>query len=79
MFQSLDVHTHGGWPELGEKGFIAGEFTGIARIPQGTVEGNTSITIRIKLPDGRTVLAGTTLALLRAAMIAINTAEEMEI
>jgi len=78
MSEYLDVHTHGDncWPDLAD--FIVGKLVGIARLPEATGRGKSSVTVRIELPDGRTVLAQTTLALMRTAMLAINTAEEME-
>ncbi len=66
----LDLQLDGDncWPELKEKGFITAELSGIAGLPNGTVEGRPSVTVRIELPDGQTVLAETTLRLfLRAA------------
>lgn len=66
------------WPELREKGFIEGKLFGIARLPKGTVEGNTTITLRFELPDGKTVLAETTLKLLDSAVSAFKIKDEME-
>ena len=67
---SLDLQLDGDncWPELKEKGFIEGEISGIAGLPNATEEGRPSVTIRVELPDGHTVLAETTLRLfLRSA------------
>lgn len=77
---SLGVHINGDdcWPDLAEKGFIAGSFVAIARLSKGTVSGKSSVTVRIELPDGRTVLAETSLALLRQAVAAFNAAEAQE-
>ncbi len=66
----LDLQLDGDncWPELKEKGYIEASLSGIAGLPHGTVEGRPSVTVRIELPDGQTVLAETTLRLfLRAA------------
>jgi hypothetical protein len=63
------------WPELKEKGFVEGQFVGIARLRKGTISGKSTVTVRIELPDGQTVLAQTTLALLDNALPAFNTAE----
>lgn len=73
----LDVSVNGDncWPDLKKKGFIRGEFTGIARLADGTVSGASTVTVRIELPDGKTVLAQTTLALLNTVMQAFNAAE----
>lgn len=74
--KALSVITNGDncWPDLKSKGFIEGQWVGIARLPNGTVSGNATVTVRIELPDGTTVLAETTLALLRQAMIAFEAA-----
>lgn len=72
----LSVITNGDncWPDLKQKGFIEGRWVGIARLPNGTVQGNATVTVRIELPDGRTVLAETTLALLSSAVRAFEVA-----
>lgn len=66
------------WPDLKEKGFIEGNLTGIARLPHGTVQGNTTVTIRVELPDGTTVLAQTTLALIRGAVNAFTARDSQD-
>lgn len=63
------------WPKL-RAGFIEGKWVGIARLRRGTVLGNATVTVRILLPDGQTVLAETTLALLEGAVRAFRAAEE---
>lgn len=77
---ALDVQINGDqcWPELAphKKGFIPGRLVGIARLTQGTQSGKSTVTIRVELPDGQTVLAETTLALLNTALVAFNAAEE---
>lgn len=60
------------WPDLKEKGFTEGSFEGIALLHNGTVQGNATVTIRVELPDGKTVLAQTTLVLLSNAVKAFN-------
>lgn len=77
---AMDVLTDGDncWPELREKGFITGKWVGIARLSNGTALGNSTVTVRIELPDGRTVLAETTLRLLSMAMVAFSAAENRE-
>lgn len=64
------------WPELKEKGFITGNWVGIARLRRGMVSGAASVTVRIELPDGQTVLAETSLALIENAARAFRVAEE---
>jgi len=61
------------WPELKDN-FIEGRWVGIARLPNGTVSGKPTVTVRIELPDGQTVLAETTLALLSQAIRAFEVA-----
>jgi hypothetical protein len=60
-------------PELAEAGMlINGMASGqppditFAALPEGTVEGRPSITIRLDFPDGRVVLAETTMRLFLA-------------
>jgi len=62
------------WPDL-KDGFVTGEWVGIARLSNGTALGNATVTARIRLPDGQTVLAETTLALLETAVRAFRAAE----
>jgi hypothetical protein len=70
------------WPDLkdekGQPTHITGQLTGIARLPRGTELGRSTVTIRVELPDGRTVLAETTLSLMNGAMTAFNAADQME-
>ncbi len=69
----LDLQLDGDncWLELKEKGYIEASLSGIAGLPHGTVEGRPSVTVRIELPDGQTVLAETTLRLFLAAARAL--------
>jgi len=66
------------WPDLKTKGFVEGNWIGIARLPKGTTSGNSTVTIRVELPDGQTILAQTTLRLLSNAVRAFEIREEME-
>ena len=66
------------WPELKERGFVRGQLVAIARLPLGTNEGRSTVCIRVELPDGRTVLAETTLRLMQNAIRAFDVREEME-
>lgn len=74
----LDVSIDGDscWPDLREKGFVEGQLVGIARLAKGTMSGRSTVTVRVELPDGQTVLAQTTLHLLNHAVIAFNAAED---
>lgn len=66
------------FPDLVEKGFVRGELVAVARLPVSTSGGRSTVAFRIELPDGRTVLAETTLRLLQTAIKAIEAREEME-
>ncbi len=55
------------WPDLQEKGFTAGEITSVAALEKGTALGLPAVMFRIELPDGKVVLAQTTLRLFLAA------------
>ena len=78
----LDVYTHGDncWPDLidtnGQPKFVEGTLVGIARLPDATAKGNSTVTVRVELPDGTTVLAQTTLALIHNAVNVFKIAEE---
>jgi hypothetical protein len=78
----LDLRLDGdrAWPELKDLGdrLILAKLHGMARLAMGTSMGKSSIALRIDLPDGRTVIAETTLNLLRTAMRAIEAREDME-
>jgi hypothetical protein len=76
----LDVIMNGEncWPELYENGqpkFTVADLVAVARLPHATSSGKSSVTFRIELPDGQTVLAQTTLALLTQAVTLFNTIE----
>lgn len=47
------------WPELQEKDVIEADGLQVAVLKYGTVSGKPSVTLRLELPDGRTVLAQT--------------------
>lgn len=70
----LDVILDGDncWPDLKERGFTEGEFTAVAALPQGTVQGRPTVAVRVELPDGTVVLAETTLALFLTAADAMK-------
>jgi len=63
--ESIALHLDGDgcWPDLKEKGWLRGKITSVAAMPQGTNEGNPSVTIRGELEDGRVVLLETTMRL----------------
>lgn len=78
----LSIHLDGDgcWPDLAGAGdrMIRAQLNAIARLPMGMGSGKSSIAVRIDLPDGRVVIAETSLVLLRSALRAIEVREEME-
>jgi hypothetical protein len=70
------------WPDLGEKArsqLIVGELSGVALLPDGELtrsDGTPSqrpiLTFRIELPDGKTVLAQTTVDLINMLVSAVK-------
>lgn len=78
----LIVHLDGDncWPDL--KGrintpqVIHVHIYEIARLEAGMTSGKSSVTVRINLPDGKVVLAETSFALLRNAVLAFDAADK---
>jgi len=66
------------WKDLNGECQELGAIERIGRLPRGTESGKSTVTILIKMPDGKRYMAQTTLALLRMAMTAIETREAME-
>ena len=74
------------WPELREEALAGANVyqspdirvTAMARVPRGTMGGKSSVMVRIDLPDGSFLLAGTTLALLATAVRAFKGADERD-
>jgi hypothetical protein len=79
---SILLNRDGCWPDLIEKrkrgdlidlmGSDVGNILSVAALPGGTVQGNTTVTLRLDLPDGKTVLTEVTLKLWRAALEAFE-------
>lgn len=75
------IEGEGCWPDVADK-IIAGDLVHlgngnmieIAMLKNGTVRGKPSLSIRINLPDGKVVLAETTLDLFLAAARAFEAA-----
>jgi hypothetical protein len=72
---ALDIILHGDgcWPDLKEHPdrvihLADGTLIAMAALPGGMTSGQTSVSIRIDLPDGRVVVAETSLALLGTAV-----------
>jgi hypothetical protein len=72
-YLSVVINGDNCWPELKDN-FIEGKWVGIARLSHGTASGKPTVTVRIELPDGQTVLAETTLDLLSTAIRAFEVA-----
>lgn len=74
---SLEVYADGEgcWPDLEVRRFIVGRLVGIARLPKGTAEGRSTVTVRIETTEGQIILAETTLALLMNAVNVFNAAD----
>ncbi len=68
----------GCWPDLEVRRPIIGRLDGIARLPKGTAQGRSSVTVRIETSEGQVILAETTLALLTNAVNVFNAAEAAE-
>lgn len=73
-FTGLDIHFDGddAWPDLAPDApnrpeVVHGDLTSIAALANGTAKGKPSVAFRVELPDGRVVIAQTTLALLVTA------------
>jgi len=76
----LSIHLDGDncWPDMRGTEWLKGQITSIARLKEGTQQGNSSIAVRIKLEDGREVIAETTYKLFAGAALAFQVAEERE-
>lgn len=73
----LDIFANGEncWPDLHPsrgKGYKPGTIEGIAAMPAGTVNERPTVTLRIRLDTGETVLAETTLRLFQQAAAAFR-------
>jgi hypothetical protein len=66
---SVHIEGDGCWPDLDLEGkdIDAGIVTSVACLPQGMAGGTPSVSVLLTLPDGRRVLAQTSLALLLIA------------
>jgi hypothetical protein len=79
----LRLNGDGCWPDLAElrdAGRVIDTHSetsiGIALLPGGMTSGKPSVTFRLQLPDGKIVLAQTSLELLTASVRAMNTRME---
>jgi hypothetical protein len=73
----LQLDGDGCWKDLQAKQINGklelGVLVGMALLKNGTPNGNHTVTMRIEMPDGRTVTCETTLTLLRTATLALVT------
>lgn len=63
------------WPDLQDKGFITADKNKpiqLATLPAGMVSGKPSVSIRMDLPDGTTVIGETSVALFQMAAAAMK-------
>ncbi len=72
----LHLHGDGCWPDAGDAD--EGQLVGMALLKGGTVGGKHSVTFRIRMPDGGTVLVQTTFALLTQALTAMVQKVELD-
>lgn len=77
MANMIDLHLNEpAWPDLEGKAdkiiHLPNGTIGLAALSAGMKSGKTSLAFRIDLPDGRIVVAETSLALLHTALAAIN-------
>lgn len=76
------VHCNGEgcWPDPMQRpeSVIEARLTSVARLPHGMASGKSSVTIRIDLPDGRIVLAETSLAIWNAVTQVFAGAEQQQ-
>lgn len=79
LSMDLNLHGDGAWPDLTDIRnsnrlihLNDGQTLRIAGLNAGTVSGRPSVAIRIDLPDGRVVVAETTLALFTTAAQALQ-------
>lgn len=67
------------WSHLSEVRPPMVEVLAIGRLPRGMTTGKSTVTFHIRTPEGKDILAQTSLALLQAAMTVINAAEARDI
>lgn len=67
---TVELNGDGCWPDL--KTWWRGELESVAYLERGTTDGAPTVTLRIKLDNGQTVLAETTLRMYMAAAAAFH-------
>lgn len=78
----VSVFTEGDdcWPDLKTRfdQIIPAYVTSVCRLPKGMVSGKSSVAIRVDLPDGRVVIAQTSLAILAGVNAIFAGAEQRQ-
>jgi hypothetical protein len=71
---TLDLHMNGDncWPDLSDGNYLTGKIASIALLHDATIDGNPTVTIRIEIADGGTVLAETTYRIFESAAAALR-------
>ena len=59
------------WTDLQREDIIPGKLERVGVLPNGTREGRACVELLIRLPDGRVVIAETTLRLFNTAALAV--------
>lgn len=63
MMVDIDLSGDGVWPDLDVAQALHGTLTAVSSLEQGTTGGRPTVALRIKLDDGREVVAETTVRL----------------
>lgn len=74
----INLQGDGAWPDLYDKGVTLGDLHAVALLDNGTREGKHAVMFRVNTPDGNVVTCQTTLALLVAAVRALQARAEMQ-
>ena len=70
---SVRLEGDNAWPDLAGKDLIEATSIGVAVLPRGMASGRPSVSLRIELPDGQTVIAQTSARLFCSAGRMITT------
>lgn len=74
----LSIHLDGDgvWPDM--KDAPEAMLEGVSRLTKGMTSGQSSVGLRIRMPDGTLVFAQTSMFLFQAAALAFKTADERD-
>lgn len=64
---TIDLNGDGCWPDIDPGNIVPAEVDGVAALSGGMTSGLPSVSFRINLPDGRVVIAQTSMRLFLAA------------